>query len=309
MNPKSILLLFIFLSAGSVFAQTIPSPQGQVTDLAGVLGGAETALESRLVQLEKDTSVEVAVLIIPSLEENDIFTYTLKVFETWKVGKADKDNGVLIVIAVEDRKYFIQTGLGMEGTIPDVIAGRVGREKFVPNFREGNYAEGINEGLDVLEGYIRKDAEIVSEFEAQADPMYKQELFGFGWGMAFIFVLLFFAIAVKWFIESKKKKKKTKKKKELFGKLFFMLFMTGWIVLFAGFMTMFVIGIFYGFTIASLILGYFFFFVDPDSINFRSSGGRGGFFGGGFYGGRGGSSGFGGFGGGMTGGGGAGGGW
>lgn len=313
MNRK-IPILFLFLFAGTVFAQIIPQFQGHVTDSATILILEEkTGIENRLIQLEKETTAEIAILIIPSLEGNEIFTYTTSVFDSWKVGKEDKDNGLLLVIAIEEREYFIQTGYGLEGTIPDVIAGRVGREKLSPNFKNEEYSKGINEALDVLEGYIRNDETIVSEFEAQSDPLHGQELLGLGWGMGLVVLVLFIALSIKWGIESRKNKK-PKETTSLMANTFFVLFTTIWAIIFIGFITLFLFGIFFGFTIAGLGLLYLFLFVkNPNIIKMKGGKGKDGFFGGGFYGGKrggfGGTGGFGGFGGGMSGGGGAGGRW
>jgi len=161
------LLAFLVLSAclatavlpvGSmpVSAQNFPSLTGYVNDGAGLLspqGKAE--LESKLAQLEKDTTAQVFVATVKSLEGYSIEDYANRLFEKWKVGQKDKDNGVLLLVALDDRKMWIEVGYGLEPVITDGRAGRIRDADVIPMFKKDDYEGGIKAGAASIEKYIR----------------------------------------------------------------------------------------------------------------------------------------------------------
>ena len=152
--------LLAALTAGVAFAQEFPQPTGRlVNDFAGVLSPlAELQLENRLVQLEKDTTDELAVVTITSLGDESIETYAVGLFEKWGIGKKGKDNGVLFIMALEERKVRIEVGYGLEPVLTDGRAGRILDSEVVPSFREGDYETGIINGVAAIEDYLRTGA-------------------------------------------------------------------------------------------------------------------------------------------------------
>ncbi len=130
-----------------------PKPPKLVNDFANILGDREELiLENKLVAYHDSTSTQIAVVTINSLNGNDIANYSFLLAENWGIGQKGKDNGVLILIALEDRKMFIATGYGMEGVIPDAIAKRIVENYMKPNFRNNDYYNGIDEATSVIMG-------------------------------------------------------------------------------------------------------------------------------------------------------------
>lgn len=125
--------------------------QGAVTDEAGVFTPEQkTALEARLVAFQKDNGSALVVVALKSLQGGEIDDFAVKLFEQWGIGEKGKDNGVLLLAAIEDRKMRIEPGYGFEEALPDAKCGRIQDEVIVPRFKEGNYAQGLIDGADVL---------------------------------------------------------------------------------------------------------------------------------------------------------------
>jgi uncharacterized protein len=108
------------------------------------------ALQERLARFEQETGHQVALLTIPSLEGEDIEGFSIRVAESWKIGKKGFDNGAILLIAKNDRKLRIEVGYGLEGVLPDAIASRIVREVIVPHFRADNFPGGIEAGVDAI---------------------------------------------------------------------------------------------------------------------------------------------------------------
>ena len=135
-----LLLSLFFLASGVAFAQTFPDPQGYVSDFAGLLSAqGKEQIEGQLSQLEKDTTAEVAVVTVKSLEDSTIEDYASRLFEKWGIGKEGKDNGVLFIIASEDRKVRIEVGYGLEPVLTDSRAGRILDKDVVPFLKKNEY--------------------------------------------------------------------------------------------------------------------------------------------------------------------------
>jgi uncharacterized protein len=155
----AFIFSFIFLACG--YAQTVPAPTGWVNDFANVLNEPYKAkLNSLVEELEQKTTVEIAVVTIDSIAPYDEKGYARLLFDNWKPGKKGKDNGVLILVAVKERRWRIETGYGMEGILPDGLCGEIGRTYMVPSFKDGNYGEGLYQGVNAIARIVSKDANI-----------------------------------------------------------------------------------------------------------------------------------------------------
>jgi uncharacterized protein len=166
MNLKRILITAVLVCAAIAqplqarsLLDRIHTPQGHVSDYAGVFTPAQKAqLEGFLRSAKQQTSAEIAVVVIPSLEDESLDDFTNVLFERWRVGRADKNNGIMILTAINDRKIRIEVGYGLEGILPDAKVGRIVDEHIIPSFRAGRVAEGLSSGAAAIAGIIAKDA-------------------------------------------------------------------------------------------------------------------------------------------------------
>ena len=126
-------------------------PLARVTDTAGVLDGAARAqLEAKLAAFEQAHGAQIAVLVVPSTQPEPISDFANRVGGVWKIGRAGIGDGVLMVVAVKDRRAWISVARALEGAIPDVIASRITREQMGPQFAKGDFAAGMNAGVDAV---------------------------------------------------------------------------------------------------------------------------------------------------------------
>jgi len=148
------LSLFAMLSTGSTFAddlQKIPPLTARVTDTTGTLDAQQRqTLESELTALESRKGSQVAVLIVPTTQPEDIAQYGIRVVESWKLGRKGVDDGAMLIVAKDDHRVRIEVGRGLEGAIPDAAAARIIREYITPKFRTGDFYGGIHDATDVL---------------------------------------------------------------------------------------------------------------------------------------------------------------
>jgi uncharacterized protein len=154
---KKILLpifLFLTLFASAQIEKAIPeapNPPKLVVDLTGTLtADQQQALERKLVAYDDSTSNQVAVVIIATTGDYDISDFAFALGRKWGVGNKEKDNGVVLLIAKNDRKVFIAPGYGLEGAIPDITAKRIVEDVILPNFRGNDFYRGIDEGTDAV---------------------------------------------------------------------------------------------------------------------------------------------------------------
>jgi uncharacterized protein len=148
---RALLVAAVLCLATAARAREVPFLSSRVTDEARLLdAGSAAALEATLKAYEDRTGRQIAVLTIPSLEGEALEDYSLKVARTWKLGRKGKDDGVLILVARDDRKIRIEVGYGLEGELTDAQAGRIIRDDMVPRFRRGDYAKGLREGVDAV---------------------------------------------------------------------------------------------------------------------------------------------------------------
>ena len=152
---RFLVIIVLVVSSIATHAQNIPArpnPPRLVNDLANVLSPEQKEiLEERLVAFDDSTSNQIAIVTIPTLGDYDIESYANKLFRTWGIGTAKHDNGILILVAVNDHQMRIEVGRGLEGPIPDVTAKDIIENDLAPNFREGNYYRGFDEAITSLE--------------------------------------------------------------------------------------------------------------------------------------------------------------
>lgn len=133
----------------------IPSLTRHVVDTAGLLKQAQLdELDGRLWQFEKARGSQIAILIVPTTQPEPIEAYSIRAFDTWKLGRKQANDGILITVAVSDRKLRIDTGYGLEGAIPDAIAKRIVSEVIAPKFRGGDPYAGLVAGVEQIERLI-----------------------------------------------------------------------------------------------------------------------------------------------------------
>ena len=197
---RLVLIAAIALTASTAFAANVPYLTGRVTDNAEILSEPmRKTLTEKLKAHEDRTGNQIVVLTIPSLEGESIEGYAEAVFKERKLGQKGKDNGVLLIVAPQDRRMRIEVGYGLEGTLPDSLAGSIIRNAMTPRFKTNDYNGGIDAGVSaiitVLEtgnapafaGSAGSEAKtsILSGIEAPDMPLTEKILFG-----AFIFGII-----------------------------------------------------------------------------------------------------------------------
>jgi uncharacterized protein len=144
----------LLFAAPAAFAQKLEVPRfdGWVTDRAGLLTpGEKRSLEERMESYRRGSGNDIALLTVPSLNGEPIETFALRVGREWKLGAVGKNNGAILVVSKEDRWMRIEVGRGLEGTLPDVICGRIIHDFITPRFQEGEFGEGLREGIEALQ--------------------------------------------------------------------------------------------------------------------------------------------------------------
>lgn len=160
---RVVLILTALLIAISAFAVDVPYLTGRVTDNAQILSDeTRKSITERLKAHEDKTTNQIAVLTISALDGAGIEEYAVAVFKEWKLGQKGKDNGILVIVAPRDRRMRIEVGYGLEGTMPDGVAGSIIRNVMTPYFKQNDYNKGVDEGVNaiikVLEGGQPPDA-------------------------------------------------------------------------------------------------------------------------------------------------------
>jgi uncharacterized protein len=167
--PCIAIAVCILLAAIGASALEVPYLAGRVNDQANLLDdGFEGQLEERLRLLEEETGAQVAVLTIPSLEGDPLEDFSIRVVETWKLGRAEADNGVLILVARDERRMRIEIGYGLEGVLTDAQSGRIIDGLMAPRFREGDFNGGIGAAVEAVSAAIRGEPVNLPERRAQS---------------------------------------------------------------------------------------------------------------------------------------------
>ncbi len=139
----------------TVHAATYPSPVGYVNDFANVMSpAARTALESHLSAYEKSSTNEISVAVVQSLNGDTVENVAVEMFAQWGIGKKGADNGILLLVAVDDHKLKIEVGYGLEGALTDSEAGSIIRNVITPKFKQSDYDGGISAGVEAIIGQL-----------------------------------------------------------------------------------------------------------------------------------------------------------
>lgn len=164
------VLLLCALSVHALRAQELPTPDGKVNDFAKLLDESQRRrLEDQLGALERDTSAEVALVTMGTIGNQSIEDYATTLFNAWGIGKKRRDNGLLVLVVVQDRAMRIEVGYGLEGVLPDGLSGAVIRETFLPRFRTDDYAAGVLDGMTRLIEIVRRHETLTAEQRAALD--------------------------------------------------------------------------------------------------------------------------------------------
>lgn len=193
MFKKLILFLALFVAGLMAFAQQLPPKSGTlVTDYTNTLSAEDKQrLESKLVAFNDSTSTQIAVVILKSVGEYDINDYGQKLGRAWGIGSKGKNNGILLLIAMDDHKMTIQTGYGAEGAVPDAITHEIIQNDLTPRFKQGDYYGGISTAADDLMKYMK------GEYKAPNKPRYAKKGGGGSYGILFIIVIIIIIIVIR----------------------------------------------------------------------------------------------------------------
>lgn len=184
-------LAAVLLGAVAARAATIavPQPQGYVSDFAGVLdAGTKTRLANVIRELKEKTGAEIAVVTVRTTKPETAFDYGMAIAEQWKPGTKGKDNGVVFLIATDDRELQILTGYGVEGPLPDGKVGEIRDRLVVPAFRAGDYARGIVDATTTMASLIAADAGV--KLTGVPPPTRRRAPSGGGGGLGLLLLLI-----------------------------------------------------------------------------------------------------------------------
>jgi uncharacterized protein len=181
------LSILIFCLNTALALQIPPRPTVRVNDYASVMTpDAKARLESQLAQFEKDTSNQIVVAIFPSLEDESVEDFTNNLFTQWKLGQKDRNNGVLLIIFMKEKKVRIEVGYGLEGVLTDALSSQIIRNELAPEFRAGHPDAGIEKAVIAIEKATQGEYKAIPEKEPDT---------GMGWGTTiFLFIVIMLVI-------------------------------------------------------------------------------------------------------------------
>lgn len=155
----------------------LPTLNAPVVDQANILTESQKQeISQRILALHQQGKAQIGVVIVPSTGQEDIFDFAMRVAEKWQLGSAKQDNGLLMAIAVNDRRIQILTGYGLEGVIPDIVASRIIRNQITPYFKQAQYAQGIDAGLVEIERILNMDPEVAQKAAEELKERQQQAL-------------------------------------------------------------------------------------------------------------------------------------
>lgn len=155
----ALLLACMYAMGPAQAQQAVPALTGHVVDTSGTLAQAQRdALEARLAAFEQARGSQVVVLLVPSTQPEDIASYANRVANSWKIGRKEIGDGLLLIVAVQDRKLRIEVAKTLEGAIPDLAAKRIIDEAITPRFKQGDYAAGLDAGVTRIMALVTGEA-------------------------------------------------------------------------------------------------------------------------------------------------------
>lgn len=189
----SALVMMIFLSS-LLFAAEVPALKGRVNDYANILSKNQASeIEDYLQSFEASTGIQLAVLTIKSLGGDSIESFGIKVADKWQLGTEKDDNGALLIVAYDDHAVRLEIGDGLEGTLTDAVCGLIIRKVIIPEFRNGNYYEGIYKGIKNMAGVACEDENMVDKSVKAGDDSDEIEpaiIFMIAWLIFIIFIIV-----------------------------------------------------------------------------------------------------------------------
>ena len=151
-------------TTGSDSLVTLSNLNSPIIDQANILSPAEKQqLSQQILQLYQQGKAQVGIVIVRSTGPESIFDFAMRVGEQWKLGSSKTDNGVVIAVAVDDRRIHIATGYGLEGVLPDIVVGQIIRNQVTPAFKQGQFALGIQQALSEIEQILNLDPQIAEQ--------------------------------------------------------------------------------------------------------------------------------------------------
>jgi uncharacterized protein len=197
MYKKLILTCLLVLLTGMLFAQDFPQKPGTlVTDYTNTLALQDKdALEHKLVAFNDSTSTQIAVVIIKSVGAYDIAQYGAGLGRAWGIGSKGKNNGILVLVAMDDHKMTIQTGYGAEGAVPDAITSQIIQQDMRPNFKQNNYYAGLDAATTSLMKYMKGEYKADNNGGGAANGADKDQGNGSSIGIL-IFIVIMILIAI-----------------------------------------------------------------------------------------------------------------
>lgn len=182
--------LICFFGVCNLLALEVPPLTGRVIDTAGMLSAATRQhLEEVLARLEQTDSTQIVVLTIPSLDGEVLEEFSIKVVDQWKIGQKGLDNGAMLLIVKNDRKVRIEVGYGLEGTLTDLLSGRIIRNVIVPQFRAGHFDQGMIDGVQAMIKVVRGEYQASDKRPAGRSQKQKDTSSGVGGLLAFLFFI------------------------------------------------------------------------------------------------------------------------
>jgi len=197
MLKRYVAVTLLFLVAFSAAWGQFPEPEGYVNDFAGVLdSSSEQEMEGIITALKRETGAEIAVVTVESIQPyGSIEEYSVDLAQEWGIGESGKDNGAVILLAMAERKFRIEVGYGLEGIIPDGLAGAIMDESMLPDFQNGYFGTGMLKGVQAVAGIVAEDAGVeLGSYDLSESNRYQDNRGGRSSGSALgrLFSILFF---------------------------------------------------------------------------------------------------------------------
>jgi len=189
----SAFTVLLILCSITLFGLEVPSLKGRVNDYANIINSStESEITSYLDSVENTTGIQIVVLTVPSLNGEDISSFSIKAAEKWEIGRRGHDDGALLVVALNEHQVRIEVGYGLEGKLTDAKCGLIIRNVMIPEFKNNNYSAGILKGVKNIGGIATDNAELVSRSVSE-DISSDSDIVGF---LVTVFWIVVFIIAI-----------------------------------------------------------------------------------------------------------------